>query len=67
MIRIIQHETSVETRILGVDHQPYSYTALNVPPEVAEAARGGLGLNLSDFDCRIIEWREETALVHRQS
>ena len=62
MIRIIQHDTSVETRILGCDHQPYSYTALNVPDEIRDAVRGGFCLNLPEFDCRLVEWREETAL-----
>ena len=58
MIKIVQHETSVETRILAFDHDPYSTSALNVPDEMADAQRAGFALHLQDIDARDIEWRE---------
>jgi hypothetical protein len=56
VIKIIQHDTSVETRVMAVDHQPYSGSALGVPNEVADAQRAGLGLHVPDFDARTMEW-----------
>lgn len=55
-MKIIQHDTSVETRVLAFDHDPYSSNAMGVPAEIAEAQRGGLGLCLPDFDARTTEW-----------
>lgn len=56
MVRIIQHETSVETRILAFDHNPYSANSTGIPPEIAEAQRAGLGFHLPEFDARQVDW-----------
>ena len=61
MMKVIQHETSVETRILAFDHDPYSGTALGVPNEVADAQRAGFGLHVPDFDARVMEWRDDVS------
>ena len=52
MIKIVQHETSVETRVMAADHDPYSASALNVPDEMADAQRAGFALHLQDIDTR---------------
>lgn len=61
MIKIIQHTTSVETRVMAVDHDPYSANMMNVPDEVVDAQKTGLGLWLPDFDARAIEWRDDVS------
>lgn len=58
MIKIVEHETSVETKVMAFDHDPYSTNTTGVPAEIADAARAGFALYLSDIDCRAIEWRE---------
>jgi hypothetical protein len=55
-VKITQHETSVETRTMGYDHNPYAVNATGIPPEVAQAQREGLGLYLPEFDARQIDW-----------
>jgi hypothetical protein len=56
VIRIIQHETSVETRILAFDHQPYSSNTAGVPDDVVDAVKQGFAKNVPEFDCRQTEW-----------
>ena len=59
MIKIIEHDTTGETRVMGIDCQPYSGMACGAPEPVADAVRAGLGLNVTDFDLRTFEWRDE--------
>ena len=61
MIKIIQHNTSVETRVLAFDHDPYSANTMNVPNDIVDAQKSGLGLWLPDFDARTIEWRDDVS------
>ena len=61
MIKIIQHTTSVETRILAFDHDPYSANTMNVPDEIVDAQKTGLGLGIPDFDSRVMEWRDDVS------
>ena len=57
-IRIVQHDTSVETRVMGFDHTPYSATHAGVPDAVVDAIRTGFGLTQPEFDARLIDWSE---------
>lgn len=56
MIKIVQHETSVETRVMGFDHQPYSTNPCGAPAAIEQAVRTGFGFNVTDFDLRNTEW-----------
>jgi hypothetical protein len=58
VIKIVQHYTSVETRVMAVDHSPYSASTLNIPDEIVDAQKTGLGLHLPEFDARAIEWED---------
>jgi hypothetical protein len=60
-MKIIQHHTSVETRVLAFDHEPYSANTQNIPDEVVDAQKMGLGLWIPDFDARVIEWRDDVS------
>lgn len=55
-VRIIRHESGVISLLMAYDHQPYSTSQRDVPDEIADAQRAGLGLHLPDFDARQIEW-----------
>lgn len=59
MIKIVQHETSVETRVMGIDAQPYSSNACGAPDDIADAVYAGFGRNVTDFDLRMTEWRDD--------
>ena len=60
MIKIIEHESAVETRVMGFDKQPYSGNACGAPDDMADAARSGFGFFLPDFDVRTFEWRDSS-------
>lgn len=62
MIKVIQHDTIGATTVMAYDHAPYSSNPSGAPQEVAEAVRAGFGLNLPDFDCRCVEWREDVVI-----
>lgn len=57
MIKIVEHEVSGETKVMGFDHQPYSSNSCGAPKEVADAVFAGFAFNVTDFDLRNIEWR----------
>jgi hypothetical protein len=57
-IKIIQHETSVETRVMGYDHMPYSVNPNGAPAAIEHAVRTGFAFNITDFDLRTTEWSE---------
>jgi hypothetical protein len=59
VIKIIQHETSVETRVMGFDHMPRSFNPCGAPDDIADAVRAGFGRNVTDFDLRDTEWRDD--------
>lgn len=56
MIRIIEHNDTGETRVLGEDHLPFSFNRGTAPEEVAEAVKQGFGLNVPDLDVRDVDW-----------
>jgi hypothetical protein len=58
-VKIVQHDTSVETRVMAFDHNPYSVNPNGAPDEIADAVRAGFGLNIPEFDARQTEWSEE--------
>ena len=60
MIKIIEHFVSGETKIMGYDHPPYSHNGCGAPDEIVNAVQTGFGFNVTDIDCRQIEWRDET-------
>jgi hypothetical protein len=55
-VKIIQHETSVETRIMAYDHAPYSRNMTGVPEDIVVAVKQGFAKNIPEFDCRQTEW-----------
>ena len=55
-IKIVQHDTSVETRVMAYDHDPYSANTTGVPEEVVAAVKQGFAKNIPEFDCRLTEW-----------
>lgn len=57
-IKIVQHETSVETRVMGYDHSPFSSNGCGAPDDVTDAVFAGFGLNVFDFDLRDTEWED---------
>jgi hypothetical protein len=66
MITIIEHNDTGETKVMGEDHSPYSYSALNVPVEVANAVRAGFAMNVRDFDCRTTEWHDDEVSIETE-
>lgn len=57
-VKIIQHHTSVETRVMGYDYYPYSVNSIGVPKEIADAVRTGFCFNVPEVDCRQTEWTD---------
>ena len=55
-IKIVQHDTSVETRVMAYDHDPYSFNVTGVPEEVVAAVKQGFAKNIPEFDCQQTEW-----------
>lgn len=55
-IKIVQHDTSVETRVMAYDHAPYSCNTTGVPGDVVAAVKQGFAKNIPEFDCRQTEW-----------
>ena len=60
MIKIIEHESAVETRVMAFDHSTYSANPCGAPDDMADAARTGFGFFLPDFDVRTFEWRDSS-------
>jgi hypothetical protein len=56
MIKIIEHEHSVQTVVLGFDHQPYSSNVSRLPEAVANASFAGFSNFPFDLDVREIDW-----------
>jgi len=59
VIKIIEHDCTGETRVMGIDCQPYSGNSCGAPEPVADAVRAGFGLNVTDFDLRTFEWHDD--------
>ena len=55
-IKIIQHDTSVETQVLAFDHNPYSFNVMGIPEDVVTAVKQGFAKNIPEFDARLTEW-----------
>jgi hypothetical protein len=49
------------TLMLAFDHQPYRYNACGMPAAMEAAVHLGFAQHLTDFDCRQIEWEDESA------
>jgi len=64
VIKIVEHDTSVETKVMGLDHLPYSCNFTGVPDAISLAVLGGFAFNIPEFDCRATEW-EPHAHSHR--
>lgn len=62
-IKIVQHFTSVETRVMGYDHQPFSSNGYGAPQDMTDAVFAGFAMNIFDFDLRDTEW-EDTHVPH---
>lgn len=58
MIKVVEHDVSGETKVMGFDHQPYSSNPCGAPEEIANAVFAGLAMNVPDFDLRNTEWRD---------
>lgn len=58
MIKIVEHDISGETKIMGFDHMPYSSNSCGAPEEIAQAVFAGFAINVPDFDLRTTEWRD---------
>lgn len=56
MIKIVEHNESGETRVMGFDHLPFSFNRCSAPEEVADAVKQGFGLNVPDLDVRDVDW-----------
>jgi len=44
---------------MGYDHPPRSFNPCGAPDDVADAVRAGFARNITDFDLRDCEWRDD--------